>query len=75
MTEARTSPRVAPAANRARMRSGASRRSVGARKRRPSDPSWGRASLSCMRFMSMPVSSSMSSVFASGVTSTPMSDT
>eukprot|EP00969_Alexandrium_andersonii_P238246 10515760-Alexandrium_andersonii.AAC.1 len=56
------------------MRSGASRRSEDARRRRPSDPSWDRASLSCTRFMGMPISSSMSSVFPSGITSTPISD-
>eukprot|EP00969_Alexandrium_andersonii_P179678 7941817-Alexandrium_andersonii.AAC.1 len=40
-TDARTSPGVAPAANRARMRSGASSRAELARKHRPLCPSEG----------------------------------
>eukprot|EP00969_Alexandrium_andersonii_P344991 15249699-Alexandrium_andersonii.AAC.1 len=57
MTEARASPGVAPAANRARTRSGASQGSGADRKRRPPGPSWGRPSPSCTRFMIRPISS------------------
>eukprot|EP00969_Alexandrium_andersonii_P285553 12624925-Alexandrium_andersonii.AAC.1 len=56
------------------MRSGTSRGSEDARKRRPSDPFWDQASVSCARFASMPSSSSMSSVFSSGIASMPTSD-
>eukprot|EP00969_Alexandrium_andersonii_P360623 15455786-Alexandrium_andersonii.AAC.1 len=71
MTEALTSPGVAPAANKAQMRSGASRGSGDARTLRLSDPSWGPAPSVSMKFKRKLISSSTSSVFASGTSGSP----